>query len=492
MEKNEPAQKFGASPSSRIMMALLEKSPVRFNRPAGTCSPSLLTLESPPFFTYFKQLLREIVTVVPHESILCTVAHCQNKRTADLCTRIIKKLRVEFEFSLTTYASLFVAVFKIQHQSKAIEASMAEFLNRQPFEDCAYFMWLKAKYMKSASSKPAVDSFSEEVFSDPYIFGTQQILCDDALYFQRLVQSSLKPVQGLSQVNAVSSKSAADLYKWSSVYSSSRSKQEVRSLKSPVTVLIDGREVLHQSNALHLHPLEETSVKPHLYEKSMEVLHNARGGQFDLCIGVLCGFMYQHVRVPFTEFNPMTFWKSLRHHIAPYSDVFKNDSEFWTSILKRCQRAISKGSQVVERTYDSKLKFLVNNIDPETKAHTTPTSSEYSIYTLEKKLKQLCALKGITKEKSIDRIMSDWRAHFKDCPMINVALSHRALVCQWIKWSLMIHELRLMLETHVTIAIPGLVNSGKTQLIRSLFGLDVSDSNRCSTVLCRSIVQWIR
>ncbi len=454
------------------MMSLLEKSANRFNN-----LNQIRLSDSPPFVTYFKQFLLEMLSVVPYESILCAVAHCHNKRTADLCTRMIKKLHIEFPFSITTYASSFVAAFKIQHL-KSSEAKMAEFFNRLPFEDCAYFIWLKAKYMKGTSSKAAVTSFSEEVFTDPYIFVSMDLLDDDALYLRKLVQQSLEQVNTLSEVRAVSNKSATDLYSWSSAGSSS-SKQEVRSLKSPISVLIEGREVLHPKNDTSTPHKSGSRLRS--YDETMKVLDNARGGQFDLCIGVLCGFMYQHVRVPFIEFNPMTFWKSLRHHIAPYSDVFKNDSEFWISILKRCQRAIAKGSQVAENTYDAKLKFLVNNIDPETKGHTTPTASEYSMYTFEKKLKELCSKKGITKDKLIDRIVFAWKAHFEQeaCPMAKVASTHRTLIGRWIKWSLMIHELRLTLEKHITIAIPGLVNSGKTQLIRSLFGLDVSMQDYC-------------
>ena len=384
--------------------------------------------------------------------------------------RIIKRLNIEFPFSLTMYASLFVAVFKIQHQIST-EASMANFLDQQPFEDCAQFMWLKAKFSKRTLSKAAVNSFSSELFTDPYIFGSQELFCDDALYLRKMTQSSLKQVNNLSEVKAVSDKSATDLYKWCTISSSSRSKQETRSLKSPISILIEGREILHRSSEVsHLQLSEEMS---RTYKESTDLLHDARGGQFDLCIGLLCGFMYQHVRVPFTEINPMTLWKSLRHHIAPYSDVFKNDSDFWTSILNRCQRAISKGSHVAERTYDGKLKFLVTKIDPETKAHAAPVSSEYSKYAHEKKLVELCLLRGIRKEMTIDRMVHAWQSIFENCPMATVASTHRALISRWIKWSLMIHELRLMLEKHTTIAITGLVNSGKTQLTRKLFGFDV-------------------
>ena len=106
--------------------------------------------------------------------------------------------------------------------------------------------------------------------------------------------------------------------------------------------------------------------------------------------------------------------------------------------------------------------------------HPVAASTEYSTYTLERKLKEICSERKIGMETSVDRIVHEWHKTFKGCPAVNIASSHRSLIGRWIKWSLMVHELRYMLENHITIAITGLVNSGKTQLIRSLFGFDVS------------------
>ena len=459
----EPAQLL----ETAFMMSLLERC--RPCHPEGSDSQPIHAGDSSPFFTYFKHFLRHIIaTVVPYESILCAVARCQNKRTAEQYIRILRKLDAEFPFSLTMYVSLFNKIFKIQHQ-KSIEDSLFDQL---PFEICAHFTWLMAKYKyaKELLPKAAVDSFSEKVFTDEFMFGFLDSFCEDSIYLRKMVQDSLKQVNSLSEVEAVSNKSAADLYNLAHPMCISASKQESRNLKSPITVIVDARKALNQSNDGSA--LQETDF----YEKTLKVLHNARFVQIDLCINILCGFIYQHVQVPFTEVNPMNIWKRLLYLVAPYSDVFKKDSDFWTSMLKRCQRAIAKGSEVAERTYNGKLKFLVTNIDPEAKAQTTPAASEY---TLEKKLKELCSSRGIVVETSVDQMIHAWETHFKDCHMASVVPSHRALISRWIKWSLMIHELRLTLENHITIAIPGLVNSGKTQLIRSLFGFNVRIQCMC-------------
>ena len=447
-----------------LMISLLEKCPKHSD--CSKNSSAQLGESQSSYLSYFEQFLRTIATVVPYESILCTVAHCNDVST--ICERyvyIIRELDLDFPFSLMMYTSLFVAVFKIQHRTSI-------FSNQQPFEDCAHFMWLKAKYTKETSSKAAVDTFSDEVFTDPYIFGSPEHFCDDALYLRKLVQKSLKEVSSLSEVEATSRLSAAELYELNSQVPSLGTKPKSKGLKSPVSVILTGREALEKANDTYTPHLYEEMVSKHQsYKETMQVLHKTCGIHFDFCIRVLCDFMYQHVQVPFTEINPMTNWKCLCHQIAPYSDILKNDSQFWTSLIKRCQRAISKGSQVAEGSYSDKLKFLVTNIDPESKSHTAPSSS---LYSLEKKLKEVCSDRNIEKEISIDQMVLKWQLYFWNCPMANVARSHRSLICQWIKWSLLIHELRVTLENLVIIAVTGLVNSGKTQLIQSLFGFQVS------------------
>lgn len=447
------------------MISLLEMCP---NRSSSFSTARVNRV--PAFINYFKRFLHDIAAVTPYESLLATLAQCGDvgmisERYVDL----IQKLCLEFPFSLSMYTSLFVTVFKIQHQ----ESTDSGILEQLPFEECAYFMWMKAKYTKGIATPAAVNSFAEEVFTDPYIFGSQDHFSDDALYLQKMVQSALKHVNKLSEVEATSTLSASNLYKWES---EEATKTEAKNLKSPISVLLKGREALQQVSDIskpHLDQEMASIARCNSYEEAMKVLHKTRGIHFDFCIRVLCDFMCQHVRIPFTEANPMTNWKCLCHQLAPYSDILKNDSQFWASMLKRCQRATSRGSQVAERTYNDKLKFLVNNIDPKSTALAAPTFSQYSMYTLEKKLKELCSNRKIKKETSIDQIAHAWRSYFQDCPMLKVAASHRTLIGRWIKWSLLIHELRTTLENHVVIAITGLVNSGKTQLIKSLFGFQV-------------------
>lgn len=440
-------------------ISLLERCPDRLN-----CSGS--KPGEPPFFKFFDKYLRDIASVVPYESILCTVAHCSDKQVVGRCMHTIKQLNAEFPFSLMMYTSLFIHAFKIQHQEN--ESIGSEFFDKQPFEVCAYFIWSKAKYAakKGVPPKAAVDSFSKGIFTDSYMFRSQDLSDENFLALRKMVQDSLEQIDSLLEVEAVSSKSAADLYNmnYCNAGPSSTSEQNSYSLVSPIEVLTDGRRKLHQD-------FDESAPKEEISEV-IKIIKSIRKTHLDFCTRVLCGFVCPHVRVPFTEANPMTFWKRLQYKIAPYSDAFKDDSGFWVSFLKRCEGAIAKGSKITKREYEGKLDFLVSNMTSASEV----TSTEYSMYMLERKIEKFCSERKIGREVSIDQMVHEWQNIFKDCRnMMDIASSHRGLVSRWIKWSLMIHELRLTLENNITIAVTGLVNSGKTQLIRNLFGFDVSE-----------------
>ena len=478
-----------------FMMALLEKRQKRIDQSSNVQG------EFSPLFTFIKQFLHQIATVVPYESILCTIAHGNHKDTILRCINIIKTLNVEFPFSLTMYASVIVALARLHGANLELPGVV-----KHPLEDYAYYAWLTTKLMDTrmrslqASLQKDVQSEKQALqpidaspinFSHFNQFSTSLLLANPLLnideskddeyltYLQVMAQEALKQ-QNISQASAISDKSAIDLYKFQ--------RDNVR-LKSPIEALVQGREKLNELSSCDG---RETSTRC-ANSEMIKVLKNARGGQFDLCIGVTCGFMYQHVRVPFTEENPVTIWKTVRLAFGSIWDMMISSSsppKAMHSMTKRCQKVISKGTAVAKSMYDGKLEFLVSHIDPAASAHAAPSSSEYRIYTFEQKLKELCSKRGITAETRIDDIVSTWRSHFENetsdqkrkhkrksastYPLLDVAKSHRTLIARWIKWSLMVNDLRSKLEQYTTIAVAGLVNSGKTQLMRNLFGLDVS------------------
>ena len=481
------------------MMALLEKQQKRIDQSSDVQG------EFSPLFAFIKRFLHQIATVVPYESILCTIAYGNHKDTILRCINLIKNLNVEFPFSLTMYASVVVALVRLHGSDLELPADVSH-----PLEDYAYYAWLTTKLMDTrmrnlhASLQP--DNQSEKQALQPIgigpvnfshfsqlssslllanpLFNIDESKGDEYLtYLQEMAQEALKQ-QNVSQASAISDKSAVDLYKF---------QRDNLSLKSPIQALVQGREKLHKLSSCDG---RGTSIRG-ANSEMITVLKNARGGQFDLCIGVTCGFMYQNVRVPFTEENPVTIWKTFRLAFGSIWDMIISSNsppKAIYSMTKRCEKLISKGTDIAKSMYDGKLKFLISHIDPAVSAHAAQSSDEYSIYTSERKLKDLCSKRRITAETAIDDIVSTWRSHFEHdtseldgqkrnqkkkeastyYPLLDVAKSHRTLIARWIKWSLMVNDLRSKLEQYTTIAVAGLVNSGKTQLMRNLFGLDVS------------------
>ena len=57
-----------------------------------------------------------------------------------------------------------------------------------------------------------------------------------------------------------------------------------------------------------------------------------------------------------------------------------------------------------------------------------------------------------------------------------VALSHRPLIARWLKWALMVHKLREELAKYTAVGVAGLVNSGKSILVNTVFGIKVYTS----------------
>ena len=70
--------------------------------------------------------------------------------------------------------------------------------------------------------------------------------------------------------------------------------------------------------------------------------------------------------------------------------------------------------------------------------------------------------------------MGQWGKLFEDNILSLVALSHRPLIARWLKWALMVHNLREELARYMAVGVVGLVNSGKSRLVNTLFGIKVS------------------
>ena len=121
--------------------------------------------------------------------------------------------------------------------------------------------------------------------------------------------------------------------------------------------------------------------------------------------------------------------------------------------------------------YQAKAEFINRAMN-----NTTSCSSKFVAYSLESQLKEVCDRSNIKASTSIDAICKGWDDTFKDMILSLVQISHRHLVARWIKWTLSLHELREALAIHTTIGVFGLMNSGKSTLMKKIFGQEVSNA----------------
>jgi len=105
---------------------------------------------------------------------------------------------------------------------------------------------------------------------------------------------------------------------------------------------------------------------------------------------------------------------------------------------------------------------------------TVSCNSHYISYSLERQLIELCKKLNIGRSTPLDTLIKDWDSIFKDDVLSLVMPSYRSLIARWLKWALMVHHLREELAKYTSIGVIGLVNSGKSLLVSSLFGIQVT------------------
>ena len=275
------------------------------------------------------------------------------------------------------------------------------------------------------------------------------------------------------------------------VYPTSPRRQTVyaRTLKSPVNVLRDAREKLAsfvEEVTSDVHSVNEAQSTETNNEELVEVLKDIQENELQICAALLGGFMEQQIRIPLLK-SPADTAKVLSSRTAPvavgvwalfslgYTDLQKMLSQAQgNALLVEIADYISgifhpeesqKQSKTSDRKYAGKLQFLLQGIKK-----TVSCSSQYISYSLEH---QLCNNPRFDKTIPLKRLIDNWEKIFKDDALSLVAKSHRPLIARWLKWSVLVHDLREALAKYTCVGVIGLVNSGKSLLVNTLFKVQV-------------------
>ena len=254
---------------------------------------------------------------------------------------------------------------------------------------------------------------------------------------------------------------------------------------SPLDVLRQGNSALaHLAKELMSATEKHTSTKSNA--KMLQTVNDIRKDDLAICTALLGGFMEQQkLNIPLV--------KSRSDHSRALAVSGPASVGVWAlsslkyedihPILSRCHgnqllvrienyiKAIFSREVMLQSRdehYAAKLQFIVQGLEK-----TVTCNSQYVSYSLERQLMEICKERKIDSETSLDDLEKKWGGLFKENILSLVARSHCPLIARWLKWALMVHNLREKLAEYTAVGVVGLVNSGKSMLVNSLFKIPV-------------------
>lgn len=328
---------------------------------------------------------------------------------------------------------------------------------------------------------------TQEVFVPPIIFGPRPYLTATfPLYLIKYLENCWTKLclsalgQGEHQLDVVGKCNIDHVYPV-------RSKSS-HGLTSPIQTLKDVKEKLRayiiaaQDEA----ELFESQSTKSSNDQMLQVLRDIFYNDVALCTALLGAFMEHQIHIPLLK-SPEDTVKVLSAKAAPVTlGVW---ALFSMSRGDLCQLLASSESNALiveikeyikgvfsehpqqneDQMYAGKLQFLLSSI-----METVSCSSQYISYSLEY---QLCENLKFPKTIQLPELIAQWDEHFANDALSLIAKSHRPLVARWLKWTMLIHDLREVLAQYTCVGVFGLVNSGKSQLVKKLFEIEVSTSS---------------
>ena len=460
------------------LSALLEQYPFHKSQPISTKVEII------------KIFLEKVVQVVPLESIAYAMAYSRYE-VAKFCAETL----VESKINLPVSALMDVGLRDAHLYLSAGTVSAINIADRVLKKICDKYPHLKnessranviqgptGKILKVFTPMGTVISKaikSVEVPDDELI---QSKYLDEIISMEKLQRQNMQNYANI----LICETSIEHLY-----HISSHSESQQQSLfKSPLDILREGKSTLTRLVR------ELTDAKEKKTSKTCNVMMLKKVNQireFDLaiCTALLGGFMEQQkVEIPLVKSRldqSLVFAVQGPASVGVWA-LFSLKYEDIHPILSRCRgkqllvsieryiKSISKAisTQEVEskdEQYAAKLQFIVQGL-----TKTVTYNSQYVSYSLERQLVEICKERSIDSETSLDELNKKWSGFFKENILSLVARTHRSLVARWLKWALMVHSLREKLAEYTAVGVVGLVNSGKSRLVSSLFKILVSSA----------------
>ena len=476
-------------------------------------------------FSVLRDFLEQVVTIVPVESLLYTIASSE-KKIAHQCCDALQSCQLEIPPSVTMLRGLYQASRRL-----LIEDGTGLDAHRIPTADnknlCTTAIAARktiiptAKDWKSArkeaqksyrehiskSTKPVEKAHSTPTISevverqhfylqhgilvdlDLIIWWALQDISPQARYLAQMLLNAYFPSVDGKQLDAICGVNLQCVYPMSSSEGGS-----IHSLKSPLEILSEGRKRLswlaqHAMNAeaesMANADESEISLSSLYNAKMLRVVNDIRANELKTCTSLLGAFMEEQIRVPLMKSSIDTarvlnlvmsaaavgVWALFSLSLGDIQALLSSiPSRSLLVEVRKYIRGIFKEETVnADETYAGKLQFMVQGLN-----ETVSCNSHYISYSLERQLIELCKKLNISRSTPLDTLIEDWDSIFKDDVLSLVMPSYRSLIARWLKWALMVHHLREELAKYTSIGVIGLVNSGKSLLVSSLFGIQVT------------------
>ena len=451
-------------------------------------------------FRMIQEFLRAILDVIPIESAFSCIAHTSSVRNAAHLCRTLKRAHIEVPpLSQSLFVNTGLAITKLRGErvhfdQKTNLEDLFQVLVATAQKRAAFsFLWFKA----TSNESQYLQWFGPDVVSKS---GENR---DIVKYLQEIVEEAKWNCQG--RIPAISGLSVKSLFEATeNVRQRENGPMATRlpAIKSPSCLLRNGRAKLvdlqtNTREALKTGPnsgkdVEKSSTKAH-NARLLDYVNRLRNEELHLCIQIITAFMEENVRIPVSNFSvAVSYWQLLKLGLGIFRRQVSKDVITQYISVSRHIRSIAdevghtipayETKKETERDaanskYGGKLQFLLSS----SLRHDEPMliDDKFLIYSLESHLYWKFTNSTVPEHQRIDdstpleEVEENWEALFKDTGLSTIVPSHRRLIARWLKFSLMMHKLRTELSCHTSVGVVGLVNSGKSTLVKELFQITV-------------------
>ena len=481
------------------LCALLEQ------HPCGKSEPLSHKLE------VIKSFLERVVHVVPLESVAFAVGSGSNE-TAEMCSQALMDLHSQLTIP-ASYLFQQGLSFAYQRLSTGVPLSVIKKIRKMHVKTCEQLsvplpaftggMCKVDSDTISMSLRPRAPGGYSDPFSKPLSVVKMKL---DAVelkgrdFFKETTTAFLVMLlyrmrsevdQGRLQGMPYSLICGLNIEKLYPVSHDSQQQQHCPALNSPLDMLVHGRKklgdlrVVTASHQTSKPPSSEQVVDRQKSNQLMlQSVNDVRKREVATCATLLGAFMEQeNIAIGLSKSSSkdqLSLQLSASASVGVWA-LFSLDYSQIKSILAQC-----KGEQVLvkigdyvkaalgsedvpdDSQYAAKLQFIVEGM-----IKTVTCNSQHVSYSLEQQLTDTCKQFNIDATVSVDNLLMRWSKLFKDNVLSLICYVDRPLIARWLKWALMIHELREALAKYIEIGVVGLVNSGKSKLVNTIFGIKV-------------------